>query len=174
MTTQQEYFGRRDYLQTIGKEAEESVGSRLSFLFGHRNVSRGVDGFSTGKDGYPDIQINYKDNLMFVEVKSIQGFVKDNNRNKANYVKMEKDAFIRLVNRAKAKIATIIMIVELRLIGDNVYFLLNYDEIEAFYLKGKGETILIPLSYLLGNCKNIEYKESEFIVSPIETNQIRI
>jgi len=179
MSTTEQVYGRKELMHRIGKAAEEEVGRSLAFLFGHRNVSYGVDGFSTGTDGYPDIKINYKDNLFYVEVKSIIPFVKRYNKNggynRVNAVKLNKESWVRLKERARAKIATIIMIVEVRLIGDNDYFIIDYDTLEDFVITSTAkEWVHIPLHYILMKCKKIEYKESEFIVNPIETNQKRI
>lgn len=176
MSTHQEYFGKQELMHRIGKEAEEEVCRKLSFLFGNRNLSFGVEGYSIGINGYPDLKINYKDNLFYVEVKSIIPFTKRYNRkgvyNRLNAVKLNRDSWDRLKERARTKIATIIMIVEVRLIGENDYFIIDYDTLEALVLNSTAnEWVHIPLHFIMMKCKKLEFKESEFTVNPITTPQ---
>lgn len=172
-------YGKQALMNKIGLEAENEVGLRLSKTFGDRNVSHGVNGYSLGSDGYPDISLVYDKNLFYIEVKSIIPFVKKHNKNgvhnRVNSVKLNKESWRRLKERARAKIATILMIVEVRLIGDNDYFIIDYDVLEDFVITSKAkEWVHIPLHYVLMHCKKIEFKESEFIVNRIETNQASI
>ena len=179
-------FGRRELMNRIGKEGEEEVGKMLSQEFGYRNVSVGIEGHSKGTDGYPDIKLVYNDNVFFIEVKSICPFVKSFRTNKetkkrrfagyrANSVKVNRHSYDRLMSRAKAAIATIILIVELRIPnGINDYFILNSDTIEDFMDKTKAEWVHIPLWYILNNTKKLEFNESEFIVNTVETTQRRL
>jgi len=172
-------YGKQALMNKIGLDAENEVGLRLSKTFGNRNVSHGVDGYSIGSNGYPDISLIYKHNLFYIEVKSIIPFTKAHNKkgvyHKANAVKLNKESWISLKDRARAKIATIIMIVELRLLGENDYFIIDYDTLEDLVISSKAkEWVHIPLNYLLTKCKKLEFNESEFVVNKIETNQVEI
>lgn len=178
--------GRRELMNRIGKEGEEEVGKMLSQEFGYRNVSVGIEGHSKGTDGYPDIKLVYHDNVFFIEVKSICPFVKSFRHSKvtgkrrfagyrANSVKVNRFSYDRLMSRAKTAIATIILIVELRIPnGINDYFILNSDTIEDFMDKTDAEWVHIPLWYILNNTKKLEFNESEFIVNTVETTQRRL
>jgi hypothetical protein len=172
-------FGKHELMNRIGKEAEEEVCKKLSKIFGYRNVSFGVDGYSLGTEGYPDVQLIIGDKLFYIEVKSIIPFVKKKNKGgvyyRTNAIKLNKDSWNRLKNRAKAKIASILMIVEIRLLGDNDYFIINYDTLEDLVLASSAnEWVHIPLNFILLKCKKLEFKEYEFVYNPIETPQIKI
>lgn len=171
-----DHIPRKELMHSIGKEAEEEVYRKLSYVFGDRNVSCGVDGFSIGTGGYPDVSFIYSDNLFYVEVKSIIPFTKRYNKkgvyNRTNAVKLNKDSWKRLKKRAKERIATILMIVEVRLIGDNDYFLLDYDMLEDLWLDNKdNEWLNIPLHFIMMKCRKLVFRESEFLPHPIDTPQ---
>lgn len=159
----------------IGLEGENNVAMKLSNLFSFRNVSIGIDGFSEGVEGYPDISLNKNGNLFYIEVKSIIPFTFSENKYHANSVKINRYSWIRLKERAKGKISTIIMIVELRInLGLNDYFIIDYNTIEDFILKSKAEWVHIPLWFVLLKCRKLEWIEGEFIPNPIETNQDKL
>lgn len=167
--------GRREIMHKIGAEGEHEVGLRLSKVFGYRNVSIGIEGFSDGTDEYPDISLIVDSNLFYVEVKSIAPFTYSKGKHHSNSVKLNRDSWSKLKERARGKIATIIMVVELRIsYGDNDYFIIDFDTLEDFVLKSKGEWIHIPLWYVLMKCKKLEWVETEFIYNPIDTPQISL
>lgn len=178
MDIQKQFFGREELMYRIGKEAEESVAEKLSKIFGYRNISIGVDGYSVGVEGYPDVQLIANNNLFYIEVKSMQPFIKrygKNIINRVNGVKLSKDSWNRLKDRAKAKIATIIMIVEVRLLGENDYFIIDFDTVEDLFLaKPNVQLLEIPLHFIMMKCKKLEFTENEFIYNPINTAQIKI
>ena len=178
--------GRRELMNQIGKEGEEEVGKMLSQEFGYRNVSVGIEGHSKGTDGYPDIKLIYNDNVFFIEVKSICPFVKSFRKSKAtgkrrfagyrtNSIKVNRESYDRLISRAKTAIATIILIVELRIPnGVNDYFIIHSDTIQDFMDKTDALWVHIPLWYIMNNTKKLEFNESEFIVNTVETTQRRL
>ena len=180
------HIGRRELMSRIGKEGEEEVGKFLSLAFGDRQVSYGIDGYSIGTDGYPDVRLNSDGNIFFIEVKSICPFVKKHRRDKEtkrkvfvgyspNAVKVNKDSYDRLKSRAQTAIATIVLIVELRIgQGSNDYFVIDSDTIEDFIDKCNGEWVHIPLWFILEKTKKLEFNRSEFIVNTVETTQKKL
>lgn len=168
-------YGKKERMEKIGAEGEQNVGVKLSKLFGFRNISAGIDGFSEGKYGYPDISLLYDNNLFYIEVKSISPFTYSDGKHHTNSVKLNRYSWERLKERARGKIATIIMIIELRIeYGEYDYFIVDYNTLEDFTLKTKAEWVHISLWYVLMKCKKLEWNDSEFIVNPIDTNQISL
>ncbi len=151
---------RRERRYEIGQQGEINVGNMLAEHFGHRKISWGVDGYSEGTDGFPDLVIKTFPPIA-VEVKSITPFTvrKDGNTKGVSYVAIRREQWINEMQFAMNKKARLILIVEVRLKDKGLYFWFTSEQIQGYMKRLKGERVHISLWDIFSKARSLIYPD---------------
>lgn len=151
---------RRERRYEIGQQGEINVGNMLAEHFGHRKISWGVDGYSEGTDGFPDLVIKTFPPIA-VEVKSITPFTvrKDGNTKGVSYVAVRREQWINEMQFAMNKKARLILIVEVRLKDKGLYFWFTSEQIQGYMKRLKGERVHISLWDIFSKARSLIYPD---------------
>lgn len=152
---------RRERRYEIGQQGEINVGNMLAEHFGHRKISWGVDGYSEGTDGFPDLVIKTFPPIA-VEVKSITPFtnIKNKETKQVGYVKVKRDQWANELQFAINKKARLILIVEVRLKDKGLYFWFTSEQIAEYMKKSKGmEWVHISLWDVFSKARSLIYPD---------------
>lgn len=151
---------RRERRYEIGQQGEINVGNMLAEHFGHRKISWGFEGYSSGTNGCPDLVIKTLPPIA-VEVKSISPFTvrTKNNSKGVGYVAVRREQWLNELKFARDKKARLILIVEVRLKDKGLYFWFTSEQVDRYMKKLKGERIHISLWDVFSKARSLIYPD---------------